>query len=833
MREQIGMSLLNRWAVFCAATILLLTGGALFAGTLSGKVTSTKGQALANVFIDMYDATGEYFDYTVTDTNGAYKFSNLGTGGFYVHTDTLGGYVEEWYNNVPGASEDTFYDPLVAGATNVAVGSIDTVAGINLTLDQAGSISGRITGTNGAGLSRIYVDVYLPDGKRFQYDLTDTNGDYVVAGLPAGTYAVRTDSLGVFVDRWHDQTVAFDSVNPASADLAVQAGVQTSNVNIQLATGGEIRGTLRNAMGAPVVGVYIDLLSNSGIPLEFDRSDTNGAYQLKGLPAGNYYLGTDGLGAYVDLWFNQKLMVNSQQPAQDGADLVVVPALTIVTNVDFTFDVGATIAGCIVSTSGVPVVRAFVDVFLGTNYFDYGVADSNGYFEIAGLPDGTYYVKVDTLGAFLDEWHEDTVVLHPDDPIVDEAKPVYISGGLSVTSLVFTLRAGAEISGKLTDASSQGIQNVYLDLYHETGPRRFYTRSATNGWFRLGGLPGGTYYLNTVSDGYYADEWYDNRPVIVYTNPVADKAVAIIVSVGESRTNINIQLQAGGAIAGTVYATNSIRMTGATLNLFYGNRLYARSTTDTNGVYRIAALPDGTYFTRVDSAGDFLGEWYSGVQVLAPDDPIGDGATAIVMTNDAERIGVDFALGTGGGIQGTVASDAGEVISMAVMDLFDCRGRYFDSVVTPANGNYAFPSLPPGTWYVGTDTAGAYLDEWFDNRVRSAFSDALVDRATPVVLGEGTIQAVSFLLALIPPVPVVLNLFLEAGGGLILEWQAGINQAYQVERRLDLQDGDWIEALSGTIELESSFKPAGTAGLRQYRDPAPPGRAFYRVGSSP
>jgi hypothetical protein len=80
---------------------------------------------------------------------------------------------------------------------------------------------------------------------------------------------------------------------------------------------------------------------------------------------------------------------------------------------------------------------------------------------------------------------------------------------------------------------------------------------------------------------------------------------------------------------------------------------------------------------------------------------------------------------------------------------------------------------------------------------------------------------------------VVLNLFLEAGGGFILEWQAETNQAYQVERRLDLQSGDWADALSGTIELESSFKPAGTAGLRQYRDPAPPGRAFYRVGSSP
>ena len=38
MREQMGGSLLTRWAGVYAATILLLAGGSLFAGTLSGKV---------------------------------------------------------------------------------------------------------------------------------------------------------------------------------------------------------------------------------------------------------------------------------------------------------------------------------------------------------------------------------------------------------------------------------------------------------------------------------------------------------------------------------------------------------------------------------------------------------------------------------------------------------------------------------------------------------------------------------------------------------------------------------------------------------------------------
>jgi hypothetical protein len=827
----------HRKSVLNPVLILLLAmAGSLHAGSLSGKVTSSTGQALANVYIDLYDDDGDYFDYTATDASGVYRFSNLGTGGFYVHTDTLGGYVEEWYNNIPGASEDTFFEPLAAGATRVVVGYGDTVTGINLALDRAGSIAGKVTNASGAGLAGIYVDVYLPDGQRFQFDLTDASGLYVVAGLPAGTYAVRTDSLGVFVDRWHDQTVAFDSVSPSASGvvpLAVTAGNQTTNANIQLAVGSEIRGTLRDATGAPVRGVYVDLLASSGTRLEFDRSDTNGVYQLKGLPPGSYYLGTDGLGAYVDLWYRQRLMVNPKYPALDVADLVAVPPQTIVTNVNFAFDVGAAIAGGVVSTSGLAVTHAFVDVFLGTNFFDYALTDSNGCFQIGGLPDGTYYVKVDTLGAYLDEWYDDAVIVDTKDPVGNGASPVFVTNGLSVTGLVFTLRPGAEIIGQLTDADARGIPDVYLDLYDVGGQRRFFTRSATNGSFRLGGLPGGTYFLNTDSDGRYADEWYDARPVIAYTNPVADDATAIEVDVGESRTGVNLQLRPGGSIGGTVFATNAIRLVGARVNLYYGSRLFARSTTDSNGVYRIAALPEGVCYARVDSASGLLGEWYNGIQVLDIGEPIGDGATAIVISNDVALTGVDFALGSGGGIQGTVATETGAGISLAMVDLFDACGRYFDSAVCLANGSYAFPSLPPGTWYVGTDTLGSYVDEWFDDLVRRSLVEPFADGATPVTLAEGGTESVSFWLAVSLPNPVVMSLLLEAGGGVIMEWQAEADRAYQVERGGDLGNDDWSLAPSGATEIESSYKPAGTASLRQYQDPETPASAFYRVLSIP
>lgn len=819
-----------RWCFWLP--LALLASSAANGGSLAGRVTRTGGQALASTFVDLYDEDGEYFDYTVTDSSGNYRFDNLGSGGFYVHTDTLGGYAEEWYDDVPGASEDTFFEPIKAGATLVAVGYNDTVTGVNIALEQAGAIAGRVTDSTGGPVAGAYVDAYLADGERFLYDLTDADGKYVLAGLPAGLYMVRTDSSGAFIDRWHDQTEAFDSLKPADAgvtSLLVTAGSQLANVDMQLRAGSEVRGTLRNGVGDPVRGAYVDLLDSAGRALEFDRSDTNGLYQLRGLPAGVYYLGTDSLGSYVDIWYEQAVMINPKLPATDGADLLTVPDQAVVPGIDFTLDIGATVSGHVISTTGQDVVKAFVDVYRETNFFDYVLVGTNGLFEVTGLPDGTYYIRVDTLGSHLDEWHDNAVVLNVDDPIGDGAFPLVVTNGNSVTGIVFELRRGAEVAGRVTDANGHGIAGLYVDLCDASGASLFYTRSDTNGSYRLGGFPGGTYYVGVDSDGGYADEWYDDRPVISATNPVADGASAIALSTDESRGDVDLLLRRGGSVSGTVVTTNDVPLVDAVVNLYYGARLFDRGTTDSNGVYGVDALPDGTYYLRADSRSGFLGEWYSDSQVFDEGDPVADGATAVVVSNDASRSGLDFELGTGGRIEGVVKTEAGAAIRPSTVDLFDSQGRYYDFASPLMNGSYSFDSLPPGTWFIGADSFGAYQDEWFDNVARIRFVTPIADGASPLAVAEGGTVSADFFLSLLPPDAVVLGLEQNGGESMVIEWEADANQAYQVERRLDLRNGEWEDAPSGAIAIELSLKAAGAAGLRQYRDPSPPVRAVYRV----
>ncbi len=814
--------------------LLLVSGIAVHGGSVAGRVTAVSGGGLTNVFIDLYDESGDYFDYTVTDSVGNYRFSNVGQGKFFVHTDTLGAYVEEWFDNVPGASDDTFFDPIAAGATLVPVAYDAAVTGINIALEKAGVISGRVTDIAGAPVANAYVDAYLPPGSRFLFDLTDTNGVYRLAGLPAGSYAVRTDTLGAFVDEWHTGSVAFDSVSPAEAgvsSLTVASGGQISGVNFQLGVGAEIRGVLRNEAGDSIPGAYVDLLSSSGTPLEFDRSDTNGVYQLKGLPAGGYYLGSDTLGSYVELWYDQKLMATPGQPAQDGADLVPVTAGQTVAGCDFTFDLGGAISGYVVNTGGQAIAEAFIDVYRGSNFFDYGVSDSVGEFRIGGLPDGLYYVKVDTLGEYLDEWYDDAIVRNIDDPAGDGAAAVMVTNGGAVSGLAFELGVGGEITGRLSDVADQGIANVYVDLYDDSGKRLFYTRSGTNGEYRLGGLPPGTYFLRTDAEGRYADEWYDNRPAILAANPTGDGALPLVLSSGQSRIGVDLQLRQGAVLSGTVVGTNSVPQAGTTIRLFFGSAPFVSRTTDSNGAYRVAALPAGTYYLRTDSAGGFLDEWYRDVYIFNADLPLSDGATPVVLADDEQRAGVDFALGLGAVITGMVKTVAGQAIEGVMVDLLDGQGRLYDWAVSEGNGSYRIESLPSGPWYVGTDSLGAYWDEWFNDVLRDHFTDPAADGATALTTVDGSTCTASFLLALAPPMPVVLGI-----GGMplappVIEWQAVAGRAYQVERTDELATGIWYSAPSGTAEIETSFKVAGQGGLRQYRDPSQPARAVYRVRS--
>lgn len=155
------------------ASISLAVGG------LSGTASLRDGQAGAWVSVTAYNAeTGDAIESTITDGGGAYSFASLASAPYRVRFS--------------GSGLGAVY---AGGAVTKAASAIAVVTtgevttGVDATLDAQATLSGRVAnGDSGVGglAVRLMMGDELVAGTN-----TNTDGSFVVPGLPAATYRVQ------------------------------------------------------------------------------------------------------------------------------------------------------------------------------------------------------------------------------------------------------------------------------------------------------------------------------------------------------------------------------------------------------------------------------------------------------------------------------------------------------------------------------------------------------------------------------------------------------------------------------------------------------------------
>ena len=186
---------------FGGATGVVVTGGfntpsinfsLAMSGSLSGRVVrDSNGTGIPNVTISVYNGAWQYVRNGGTDSFGYYTVGGLPAGSYYVGTSNGSGYLDEYYDNVPKAGSS--WPPAGVIAVGVSAGS-DT-PDINFGLALGGSISGRVVRDfDGAGVRNIQVRAYDGGWDFMGGDTTDSEGNYRISGLLAGTYYLRTSN---------------------------------------------------------------------------------------------------------------------------------------------------------------------------------------------------------------------------------------------------------------------------------------------------------------------------------------------------------------------------------------------------------------------------------------------------------------------------------------------------------------------------------------------------------------------------------------------------------------------------------------------------------------
>lgn len=195
------------------------------------------------------------------------------------------------------------------------------------------------------------------------------------------------------------------------------------------------------------------------------RVDDNGSFEFEGIPAGDYWLTLNGGGAVSSV-----------------VGLVRVPRDIPRRGLLFRLERGAVLGGRILAAGGGGVAKANVRVFLLTERDGKSRADqvhrtqsdAEGRFEIDGVADGEYRVRIEH-SAYLAETIE----------------PVHVSAQGAESFLVRTLELGASVSGRVVQQPGTEGGNVTAEC---SAPKfRRTVKVDADSRFRIEGLPPGEY----------------------------------------------------------------------------------------------------------------------------------------------------------------------------------------------------------------------------------------------------------------------------------------------------------------------------------------------------
>lgn len=595
---------------------------------------------------------------------------------------------------------------------------------------ETATISGQVTGPGGAALQGVCVSAQLPPpAMGFGSAVTDVTGNYTMTGLAAGSYIVRFSACGAgnFVaEWWNDKPTSF------TADaVTVAAGEQRTGIDAQLAAGATISGHVTGGGGTALQGICVSAqTSPPGGAFESATTNASGDYAITGLPAGNYKVQfrACGTGNHVEEWWDDK-------PDVMTADTVTLTTGQQRTGIDAQLAPGATISGRVTNANGDPLQGICVTAHPATSGLLSRSAQTNaaGDYTIGGLPAGTFGVQFTACGggSYISEWWDDK-------SSSSAANPVTLAAGEQRTGIDAQLSSGASISGRVTDGAGTPVQGVCVAAPPAGGAGGSATTDAS-GTYTIANLPAGDYKVQfACGPSGFVSEWWNDKPDMASADPIS-------LTAGQQRTGIDAALASAGSISGTVtgpggggqasVCVKALRSTAQIADLF-GNPV-AQAMTSGSGGYTISGLASGSYKVVFEDCGtgqQLARAFYDGQTDIGS-------ATLVSVTGGQTTAGVNAQVVAGGSISGQVKSGSGQPLQgVCVVAELPTIGSAVTGALTAADGTYAMPGLPPGSYRVhflttgcSFATAGDLPPRWYDGRTTAAAADPVT-----VVAGQTT-----------------------------------------------------------------------------------------------
>jgi len=637
----------------------------------------------------------EAFQCGDTAASGEYAISHLPTGSYKVSFSGYGdlNYLTQYYN-----AKASFE---AADLVSVAAGSSTT--DVNAEMHAGGKIEGSVVDAGSkAPIADVEVCAYLgSDEGSSRCAQTESDGDYVLTGLAAGSYEVKFKpdyNDHVHAKQFYDGKATREAATPVS----VTTGAATPNIDAELQEGGKVSGTVtRAAGGAAIEGIYV-----CAIPTHYEYgdygwscgfTDASGKYTISGLAEASYKIQFSGGLNYLTQYYDNVT-------SESEAGVVSVSLATTTPNINAKLQAAGQIKGKIVdAVSKAPLNGVEVCAFKPESSFPQSTCGyvSNGEYTIGGLPSGAYKVRFTAGYGELapGEYGQFNYAtqFYNGKATEAEAESVSVIAGSATPNIDAEMHAGAKIAGKVVSASGKaGIKGAEV-CASPTAKRASpggcaQTNSA--GEYTIPRLSTGSYRVR-FRPGYehpeYLVQFYSGKEKRGEADPVAATA-------GTTTPNIDAELHEGGKVKGTVIDASSkvpLKEIGVCARNFC-------VTTNAAGEYTIQSVPTGSYKVRFTPGyatnRNYISQYYDGK-------PASEGANEIAVTAGATTSNIDAELHQGGKVKGTVV-DATTKGPLQYVEVCALRGgsdeyEYTGCARTDATGAYTIEGLSGGSYKVG------------------------------------------------------------------------------------------------------------------------------------
>ncbi len=346
-------------------------------------------------------------------------------------------------------------------ATHVLVRPGQVVESIELEVERAYSLSGRVVDKGGQGIADVFVVAARSRGPWNDSTSTDENGFFQIVGLNPGEYLLT----------------AVNDTNQVQIDTPIAIRDQdVGDVVIEIDVGVTISGRVEPATVA-VIGLQLAVEDGADLN-QYTRAgktrvatDATGAFTLEGIPNGNFEV----VAATADGRFGLT-PITVADVAQSGVVVTLTPR--------------SRISGRVVDGNGKPVQN--MQVYCRPLYrreppkwsswlnSPFARVATDGSFRFSSLDAGDYLITAN---------HKDGAFVHVDG--TTEARDV---------TVVLPAR-GAAITGRVVDASGRPVARVGVIAMREGGspvPLAWDMGHATTddaGYFTTGETPIGTYFI--------------------------------------------------------------------------------------------------------------------------------------------------------------------------------------------------------------------------------------------------------------------------------------------------------------------------------------------------